>query len=110
MKRPKGLKGHCKKCGSCCRNITFAIKKDYIKTEEDFERLKKFDRKYNHFFISGQDEDGVLLFTCKSLTDDNLCRDYFFRSLYCRLYPKIQMKHLKTGGELLDGCGYSFFI
>ena len=100
------LKGSCKKCGNCCRNITFMIKDKYLTQEEEFERLKNFDSEYNNFFLSGKDEDGILLFTCKFLGEDNLCTCYALRSFYCRLYPKIRAGHLKSNDEMLEGCGY----
>ncbi len=100
------LKGSCKKCGNCCRNITFIVGKEYLRHEKEFENLKTLDSKYNNFFISGRDEDGILLFTCRSLGDDNLCSNYALRSLYCRLYPKIMRKHIRAGAEMLEGCGY----
>lgn len=100
------LKGFCKKCGNCCRNITFMIGDDYLTKIEEFERLKLLDSKYNSFFISGKDENGVLLFACKHLGEDNLCSCYNYRSLYCRLYPFIKTKHIRAGAEMPEGCGY----
>ncbi len=100
------LRGNCKKCGHCCRTITFMIDDKYVTDESEFEKLKEIDPKYNHFYPSGIDENGVMFFTCKSLTEDNLCVDYVFRSLYCRLYPHIRMKALLLGAELPDECGY----
>ncbi len=82
------------------------IGKDYLTKQEEFERIKKLDSRYNNFFISGKDENNALLFTCKSLKDDNLCSCYAFRSLYCRLYPKIEVKQLRAGAEMPEGCGY----
>jgi hypothetical protein len=107
FKKPRlVIKGSCKKCGSCCRNISFMIGGKYLSEPEEFQNLKEFDSQYNHFFISGRDKDGFLLFTCKSINSDNLCKCYHFRSLYCRLYPKIVTKHLATHTEMLEGCGY----
>ncbi len=100
------LSGKCKKCGACCRNITFIIGKEYVKTPEQFEKMKKFDKKYNHFFITGENERGALLFTCKSLGEDNLCKDYRWRSIYCRAYPVFDTRILSGRFEMLDGCGY----
>ena len=34
------LSGKCKKCGACCKNITFLIGENYIKTPEQFEKMK----------------------------------------------------------------------
>lgn len=104
------LEGKCCRCGACCRNIVFKIDETFVNSEEDFERLKKFKKIYNHFYISGRDKDRALLFTCKSLTDDNRCRDYFFRSFYCRSYPQIMPDFIANGGKLLDGCGYRYAV
>lgn len=104
------VKGKCNKCGQCCRNIVFFIGDDTIKTEAQFESLKLLNKSYNHFFISGVDEDAALLFTCKSLKTDNSCRDYFFRSINCRNYPKINKTFIINGGKPLDGCGFYFDV
>ncbi len=104
------IKGKCKCCGECCRNIVFLIGENYIQSPEQFELMKRWDKKYNHFFISGKNEKGALLFTCKSLGDDNRCKDYFFRSIYCRKYPKLDKKIILGGYETFDKCGYEFVI
>lgn len=101
------IKGHCKKCGYCCRNITFMIGDKYVTKEEEFERMKSIDTRYNHFYISGTEQNGTLLFTCKSLTEDNLCRNYRLRSLYCRLYPWIMFKSIRAGVDLPEECGFN---
>lgn len=79
-------------------------------TLEQFEKLKKWKKSYNNFFISGKDIDGALLFTCKSLGENNKCKDYKFRSLFCRRYPKPSKQFLINGGRPLDGCGYEFGV
>jgi Fe-S-cluster containining protein len=104
------LNGKCKQCGQCCRKIAFYLDKKLIKTKQQFEKLKKLNKKYNHFYISGRDIDGALFFTCKSLTDDNKCKDYMFRSIACRNYPKINPEFIINGGEPLDNCGYNFGV
>ncbi len=104
------LKGSCNKCGQCCRNIVFYIADKTVQTEAQFDSLKKFSKSYNHFFVSGKDEDGALLFTCKSLKDDNSCADYLFRSIECRRYPRVNNKFIVNGGELLEGCGFKFAV
>jgi len=86
------LDGKCNQCGECCRNIVFMIEDEYVCTQKQFDSLKILDKKYNHFEIYGKDEKGVLLFKCKSLGDDNRCKDYLFRSLYCRTYPFVTDK------------------
>lgn len=104
------VKGKCKKCGQCCRNIVFFIGDSTIKTESQFESLKKLNKSYNHFFISGIDDDESLLFTCKSLKSDNTCKDYHFRSINCRNYPKINKTFIINGGKPLENCGFYFDV
>lgn len=100
------IQGKCNQCGECCKNIVFMIEDEYVRTEEQFEKMKQFDKKYNHFVINGANEKGVLLFRCKSLGDDNICKDYLFRSLYCRAYPFITEKIRLGGCETFEKCGF----
>lgn len=104
------IEGKCNGCGACCKNIVFLIKENYVTTKEQFEELKNFDKKYHHFEISGRNEKGALLFKCKSLDDNNRCRDYFFRSVYCRAYPNVTGKIRLGGYETFDSCGYKIKV
>lgn len=101
-------KGSCKRCGDCCRNILLYIEDSPIKTEEEFEKVKEWDKHFNKFYISGRSETGALLFTCCEIAEDNRCNVYFFRGLGCRQYPKVNTKFLINGGKPLDNCGYYF--
>lgn len=83
---------------------------NYITTEEQFDNMKKWDKKYEHFFISGKNDKGALLFTCKSLGEDNRCKDYHLRSIYCRRYPQIDKKVVLGGFETFDECGYEIVV
>lgn len=100
------LKGQCRQCGRCCRNIVFYNDNKPITEDDDLNKLIKEDRHLISFYVSGKNEKGELLFTCKSIGEDNKCRHYWFRSLYCRRYPLV--KSLKTGQYLQpeDYCGY----
>ena len=100
------IKGKCKACGECCRTIVFYVGKNPIKTEEQFELLKKWDKKYNRFEISGTAEDGALYFKCKALKENGKCSAYFFRSVACRMYPKYQAPLFSRGDGLKPSCGY----
>lgn len=109
LKSPKYIRaGKCKMCGTCCRNITFKISKEFIKQKEQFEVLKEWDKRYENFYITGQDNEGILLFTCKSLGNDNKCTSYMFRAWYCRAYPFVKTDFIAAGGKELDGCGFYF--
>lgn len=107
--KPEFVKnGFCKKCGKCCRNIIFSIGTKDITELYEFENLKAEQPRYNHFYISGVDDDGRLLFTCNSLGEDNLCKAYKIRSFYCRFYPQISPNLLRQGHQTLEGCGYYY--
>ena len=101
-------KGKCLKCGSCCRNILLYIEDEPVKTEEQFIKVKEWEKHYCNFYISGKSETGALLFTCREIDDNNRCRVYRFRALGCRIYPKKDTKFLINGGKPPDGCGYCF--
>ncbi len=106
---PKYIKaGSCKQCGNCCRTITFKVKDDFIKDVDTFEKLKKWQKRYENFYVSGCDENGILLFTCKSLGDDNKCKSYFSRSLFCRAYPFVKTDFIAAGGKTIEGCGFYY--
>ena len=100
------IEGKCKSCGECCRTIVFYVGDVPVTTKEQFELLKKWDKKYNNFEIFGTAPDGVLYFKCKALKDNGKCRVYFFRSIACRLYPKYNSFFFTRGYELKDTCGY----
>ena len=101
------LQGKCKKCGRCCRNIVFYAYDKPITDINVYKELKLKNRRMELFYLSGKNEKGELLFTCKSLSEDNKCKYYFLRSLYCRRYPMV--KSLSTGQYLTppEGCGYT---
>ncbi|MGD9580374.1 MAG: YkgJ family cysteine cluster protein [Vampirovibrionia bacterium] len=100
--------GKCNQCGQCCRTIMLRFPDSLIKRETDFERLKEFLPRFNNFFISGKSDNGILFFTCKYLTDDNKCGAYWYRSVFCRIYPFFDDKFIKMGGKALEGCGYCY--
>ena len=104
------IEGKCNQCGECCRNIVFMIDDNYVCDEKQFEALKKFEKKYRHFDIAGKNEKGVLLFRCQSLGEDNKCKDYVFRSVYCRAYPFVTEKIRLGGCETFDSCGFKIKV
>ena len=103
---PVKIKGHCKACGECCRTIVFYVGDNVVKTEEQFECLKRWDKKYRNFDVAGKSDDGALYFKCKALSAEGKCKSYFFRSLSCRLYPKFQTPFFTRGRGLKSECGY----
>ena len=43
------LKGKCKKCGKCCRNILFSTKEGYVKSKETFFEMQKKYKYYRNY-------------------------------------------------------------
>ena len=110
------IKGKCKRCGNCCRNILFSTQEGYIKDEKIFYKMQKKYRYYKNFKISGivQDkkdfQNGALTFECKFISKENKCRIYFLRPLFCRDYPNINPELIHSGVTMLDGCGFYFDV
>lgn len=110
------IKGKCKKCGKCCRNILFSDKNGYIKDEKIFYEMQKKYSYYRNFKISGvvkdrQDfQNGALTFECKFISKNNRCKIYFFRPIFCRDYPNINQDLIYNGVEMLDECGFYFDV
>lgn len=110
------LKGKCKKCGACCRNILFSTKDGYVKDEKIFKKMQKKHRYYRNFKISGMVSDkkdfqnGALTFECKFISKKNKCLIYPFRPLFCRDYPSINQDLIYCGVTMLDNCGYYFDV
>ena len=62
-------KGKCNRCGACCRNILlFAADGIPVVTEEQFEKIKEWDKHFKSFYISGKSETGALLLLVVKLT------------------------------------------
>ncbi len=99
------IAGDCHCCGKCCRNLILIDKGKPIVNIEQFNKLKKKNRYYEHFnLIYKDDNDKFLYFSCDLLNDENKCDDHHHRPAICRKYPNTKM--LKYGGRLLEGCGY----
>jgi Fe-S-cluster containining protein len=100
--------GKCKQCGQCCKTITLRFPVKLLTRESEFEYLKEAMPRFNNFYISGKADNGVLLFACKFLTEDNRCSVYYMRSMFCRFYPHFGTKFIKMGGQPLPGCGFYY--
>ena len=110
------VKGKCKKCGKCCRNILFSTVEGYVKDEKVFKDMQKKHRYYRNFKISGivkekQDfQNGALTFECKFISKNNRCLIYPIRPIFCRDYPNINQELIYNGVEMLDDCGFYFDV
>ena len=110
------LKGKCKKCGACCRNILFSTSEGYVKSKELFTKMQKKYRHYRNYKITGivdgkQDfQNGALTFTCRFISKNNKCLIYPFRPIFCRDYPAVNSELIYNGVEMLDNCGFHFDV
>ena len=110
------IKGKCKKCGNCCRNILFSTKDGYVKSEELFNEMQKKYKYYRNFRISGvvqnkqEFQNGALTFECKFISKNNKCLIYPIRPIYCRNYPDLNPELIYGGVEMLDDCGFYFDV
>lgn len=93
------VEGECIKCGNCCRQI-----RAYgLKNEKELKLISFFIPLYKNFYITGYDENGDLILSCKHIQDNNLCAIYNKRPLFCKNFPaKIIDKNVET----IDGCGF----
>ncbi len=93
------IKGSCKRCGKCCREI-----RAYgMKNEKDLKIMQLIFPWYRMFYILRTDDDNNIVLSCKNLNRNGKCKIYKFRPLLCRNYPK---KYIDFNGEMIDGCGY----
>ena len=99
--------GSCNMCGKCCTNIYLIHGEDTIDSVAMFEKLKRKNPEYEWFSPVNETEHG-LQFQCVHLQPDNSCGIYEDRPTFCKKYPS--EKSLLLGGQLAEGCGYTFEI
>ncbi len=101
-------KGSCARCGACCENIYIRHKGGVIKSEAEFDNIKKEDSYsfYKHITIIGKDKFG-LVFACNKFDKEKkLCQDHKNRPSICKNYPSEEI--FSFGASLNPDCGFSF--
>jgi uncharacterized protein len=98
------VRGHCIRCGACCREMTLYFSGEKIRTEEDFKKLCEAWSYYSMFSITRRDPAGFFVFTCANIDDSSLCKIYKTRPPICRKYP--DPYSFEQGHRLPEGCGY----
>lgn len=93
------IEGNCNKCGECCKQIRCYGLKD----EKELKIMQFFFPAYKNLYIKDRDKNGELILSCKNISEDNTCKIYTKRPLFCRLYPK---RKINFNAEMIDGCGY----
>ena len=108
LKRKYYRLGKCDKCGCCCENIYVWHKSSVIKTQEEFEEIKKVDSYsfYQHIKVVGKDDFG-LIFECEKFDKvKRICKEHKKRPSICKNYPSEQI--FSFGAQLQEKCGYRF--
>ncbi len=106
LKRKYFRYGSCKRCGACCTKIYVSHKKDVIKTEEEFLKLKKIHPFYTYLTMIDKDENG-LVFKCNKFdSEKRICTIHKIRPLICRKYPDEII--FKMGASMAENCGFYF--
>lgn len=98
--------GQCNRCGDCCKRIYVRHKKDVIKDEQEFEKLKRLHPFYLGLEIVEKDDNG-LVFRCTNFDEENhICKIHSKRYAICRKYPDEII--LKMKAVMSEKCGYKF--
>lgn len=106
LKRKYYRYGSCRRCGACCSKIYVNHKKDIIKSEEEFEKLKKLHPFYTYIEIVDKDENG-LVFKCNKFDKEKrICTIHKIRPAICRKYPSEEI--FKMGAVMAEDCGFYF--
>ncbi len=97
--------GACLQCGACCRNLHLFHRGRWLETPGQFQRMVKDCPGYERFEII-EAPGPLLLFRCRSLSEDNICLDYDNRPPACLEYPSLHM--FLRHGIVHANCGYTF--
>ena len=98
--------GKCNRCGACCTRIYVKHQKDTVKTEKEFEILKKLHPFYTYLTVIDKDETG-LVFKCSNFDPEKrICKIHKKRPGICRRYPDEVI--FSMGAALDENCGFYF--
>jgi uncharacterized protein len=96
--------GSCNRCGACCSDVVLSIDGKKITKAEDFDRLAREDSRYSIFSLKMINPEGVYIFFCTRLDENNRCTMYEDRPEICVDYPNPDL--LKCGTDVIEGCGF----
>lgn len=102
------VSGTCNTCGACCRRLSLEGSGGWLRSEKDFETIKKKYQDYRIFDCIGKDTQGFLIFSCSWCSPEGLCLNYSKRLPLCKNFPEKSLKF--SGGSLPPGCGYTFAV
>jgi len=98
------LEGKCKQCGNCCKEILLKMTPRQISSKFFTNLAIRWITWLFDFILLRVDyENGYLAFTCKHVSSDGKCGNYFWRPSVCRNYPLVDYFKQPC---VLPGCGY----
>jgi Fe-S-cluster containining protein len=97
--------GGCKQCGSCCKEIYLTMTPAQTRSRLFTSlSIKWICWLFDFTFLRLDHENNSLVFTCRHLTPEGKCGNYFWRPNICRNYPLVD--YFKEP-KFLPGCGFT---
>lgn len=106
LRRKYYREGSCVRCGACCSRIYVNNQKGIVKSEEEFEKLKKLHPFYTYLTIIDKDDNGLVFKCCNFDKEKHICIIHKSRPGICRRYPSEII--LKMNGTMNEECGFHF--
>jgi len=102
------LTGKCKQCGNCCREIYLTMTPAQTRSKLFTKiSIKWVSWLFGFIFLRIDYEHNSLVFTCRHLTREGKCGNYFWRPNVCRNYPLVDYFEQPKS---LPGCGFQFHL
>jgi Fe-S-cluster containining protein len=116
------MAGTCRRCGWCCRTIALEHSKEVFKVTanpdhkfiyENFTEMSSEEAVKLNPHVAGiveeykQGERSLYWYTCSHLGDDNRCKDYENRPMFCRGYPWYGQAPPEKGFLYGPNCGFT---
>lgn len=96
--------GICQQCGNCCRLIILTMTPAQVKSKFFTDlSIRWISWLFGFKLIRVDQENLSLIFSCRHLTPEGKCGNYFWRPNICRNYPLVDYFEEP---KFLPGCGY----
>jgi len=98
------LTGKCRQCGTCCREIYLTMTPAQTRSELFTSvSIRWISWLFDFILLRIDHENNALVFTCRNLTPEGKCGNYFWRPNICRNYPLVDYFEEP---KFLPGCGF----
>jgi Fe-S-cluster containining protein len=99
------LQGKCKKCAKCCQEIALSISPNILEGKLTREFTIRWISFVYDFYLKEIDyKSSQLIFGCNNLSENNLCKVYFWRPSVCGNYPLV---NYFEEPQFFDTCGFN---